>query len=132
VLQKLANPFWAAAAQRYARIRAVPGGNLGLGWPLIAPFAAQAGMPTDAIYMSRVDTAAVAALRAKTAAILRTGDFEPATLYVLRDEASLALARASLVPGRDLLLQADRLWVLAPRWCEQQPAPGCAARPGEG
>ena len=66
--------------------------------------------------MARVDEAAVAALRARTAAILASGAYEPGTLYVLRDAASLALARASHDPGRDGLVQADGYWVLAPGW----------------
>ena len=104
--------------------------NIGEGWADIARFAAVAGLPTDAIYMARVDTAAEAALQAKTAVILTSGSFEPGTLYVLRDEASLSMARASHVVGRDLILQADGYWVLAPRWCEYDAAASCAARPG--
>jgi hypothetical protein len=130
VPQSLSDPFWTAAARRYARIRAVPGENIGEGWADIARFAAVAGLPTDAVYMARVDTAAEAALQAKTAAILTSGTFEPGTLYVLRDAASLSMARASHVAGRDLILQADGYWVLAPWWCEYDAAAGCAARPG--
>ena len=66
------------------------------------------------------------------AAALTSGTFEPDTLYVLRNEASLAMARASHVAGRDLILQADGYWVLAPWWCEHNAAAGCAARPGQG
>ena len=128
VPQPLSGPFWAAAARRYARVRAVPGENLGEGWADIARFAALAGLPTDAIYMARVDSAAEAALQAKMAAILTSGIFEPDTLYVLRDEASLAMARASHVAGRDLILQADGYWVLAPWWCEHKPTISCASR----
>ena len=55
VPQRLSDPFWTAAARRYARVRAVPGENLGEGWADIARFAALAGLPTDAIYMARVE-----------------------------------------------------------------------------
>jgi hypothetical protein len=132
VPQPLSDPFWTAAARRYARVRAVPAENLGEGWADIARFAALAGLPTDAIYMARVDSAAEAALQAKMAALLTSGTFEPDTLYVLRDEASLAMVRASHVAGRDLILEADGYWVLAPWWCEHNAAAGCTARPGQG
>ncbi|MCO6415270.1 DUF6311 domain-containing protein [Siccirubricoccus sp. KC 17139] len=116
VPQRLFDPFWAEAAPRYARVRAVPAANMGEGWESIARFAALAGLPTDSIYMARVDGAAVAALRARMAELLRSGAYEPGTLYILRDAESLALAEASHVPGRDLLRQADGYWVLAPGW----------------
>ena len=73
-------------------------------------------MPTDCIYLARVDDAALAALRAKVAEVLRGGAYEPGTLYVLRDDATQALAHASHDPARDLLLEADGFWVLAPGW----------------
>lgn len=114
--QRLFDPFWAEAAGRYAQVRAAPAGNMGEGWESIARFAAVNGMPTDSIYMARVDAAAVAALRRKVADILRSGRYEPETLYVLRDAESLALARASADPRRDRILQADGYWVLAPGW----------------
>ena len=91
-----------------------------------------AGLPTDAIYMARVDSAAEAALQAKMAAILTSGVFELDTLYVLRDAASLAMARASHVAGRDLILQADGYWVLAPWWCRYDAAADCATPPDRG
>ena len=73
-------------------------------------------VPTDCIYLARVDDAALAALREKVAEVLHSGAYEPDMLYVLRDETSQALARASHDPARDLLLEVDGLWVLAPRW----------------
>jgi hypothetical protein len=102
---------------------------MGQGWESIARFAAQAGMPTDSVYMARVDAAAVATLRARMAAILRSGTYEPGTLYVLRDAASLELARASHDPARDLIRQADGYWVLAPGWQDRPLAPGRQDRP---
>ncbi|MBL6457478.1 hypothetical protein JMJ55_19275 [Belnapia sp. T6] len=116
VPQRLFDPVWPALAGAYARVRAVPASNMGEGWESIARFAAQAGLPTDSIYMARVDEGAAAALRAKTAGILRSGAYEPGTLYVLRDAASLDLARASHDPARDAILQADGYWLLAPGW----------------
>ena len=51
---------------------------------------------------------------------LASGAHEPGTLYLLRDAESLALARASNDPARDLILQADGHWVLAPGWRERR------------
>ena len=123
VPERLSDPFWAEAVRFYSRIRATPAVNIGLGWDTVGVLAARAGVPTDCIYLARVDDAAIAALRAKVAAILRSGAYEPGTLYVLRDAEGLALARASHDPSRDLLLQADGLWVLAPGWHELPVAP---------
>jgi hypothetical protein len=60
--------------------------------------------------------AGAAALRAKVAEVLRSGAYEPGTLYILRDAESLALAEASHDPARDAILTADGYRVLAPGW----------------
>jgi hypothetical protein len=119
VPDSLLDPFWAEAVRTYSQIRAAPAANIGLGWDTIGVLAARAGLPTDCIYLARVDDAALAALRAKVAGILGSGPYEPGTLYVLRDTNSLALAQASHDPSRDLILQADGYWVLAPNWRER-------------
>jgi len=113
---RLSDPFWAEAATRYTAIRAVPAANQGLAWEEIAVFAARHRMATDAIYLARSDAGRVAALRAETAARLAEGRPEPGVLYVLRDAESLALAQAGLRPGRDRLLEANGLHILAPDW----------------
>lgn len=113
---RLFDPFWPEAAGVYRQVRAVPAANIGAGWQSIAHFAMQAGLPTDSVYLARVDGAAVAALRARMAAILASGAYEPGTLYVLRDADSLARARASHDPTRDAILHVDDYWVLAPGW----------------
>jgi hypothetical protein len=111
---RLFDPFWSEAARVYARVRAVPAANIGEGWQSIAQFAMQAGMPTDSVYLARVDGAVVDALRRRMAEVLASGAYEPATLYVLRDVESLARARASHDPARDAIVQVDGYWVLAP------------------
>lgn len=116
VPERLSDPFWTEAVRTYTRIRATPAINMGLGWDTIAVRAAREGLPTDCIYLARIDDAALAALRAKVKVILGSGAYEPGTLYVLRDEKSLAAAQASHDPSRDLILQADGYWVLAPGW----------------
>ncbi|WP_424812692.1 DUF6311 domain-containing protein [Roseococcus sp. YIM B11640] len=113
---RLQDPFWEQAAIRYRAIRAVPAANQGRAWEEIAVFAARHGMATDAIYLARADASAVAGLRRRVAQRLMDSDPEPATLYVLRDEESLEIAREGLRPGRDAIIQADGLNILAPDW----------------
>jgi hypothetical protein len=115
-VERLADPFWAEAAQRYQRIRAVPAGNFGANWEEIARFAARYGLATDAVYHSRIDQDALRALRMTVAAELDAARWEPGTLYVLRDEATHAIVAARYDPSRDLLREVDGLLVFAPGW----------------
>lgn len=138
---RLADPFWETAARCYTAIRAVPAANRGAAWEEIAVFAARHRMATDAVYLARSDAAAVTALQHEMAARLAEGRPEPGVLYVLRDARSLALAEAGLRPGRDSIIQADGLHVLAPDWGvtnqgfltkrETSPPLGAAKAPGE-
>lgn len=113
---RLADPFWGEAATRYRAIRVAPAANQGRAWEEVAVFAARHGMATDAIYLARADAGAIERLRADVAARLARGDYEPGVIYVLRDAAMLELARAGMQDGRDLLIRADGLDVLAPAW----------------
>lgn len=113
---RLADPFWQKATARYERIRLAPTGMQARHWEEVAVLAATRGLPTDAVYLARLDPARVDALNASTKARLAYGRHEPGSLYVLGDEAALAAARRGMDPARDLLIQADGLWVLAPGW----------------
>ena len=115
-LARLVDPFWEEAARRYRRLRAVPAENFGTHWESLARFAVTHGLPTDAAYLSRVDGRVVARLRVEMAERLAAGRFEEATLYVLRDAETVALARAGHDPARDLLGRFDDIDVLAPGW----------------
>jgi hypothetical protein len=113
---RLQDPFWQQAAARDARIRLAPTGMQARHWEEVAVLAATAGLPTDAVYLARLDPDRVAALNAATAARLARGRPEPGSLYVLGDAAMLAAARQGLDPGRDLLAEIEGIWVLAPGW----------------
>ena len=115
---RLEDPFWHRAAARYARIRLAPTGMQARHWEEVAVFAATAGLPTDAVYLARLDPRRVAALNAETAARLARGEPEPGSLYVLGDAAMLAAARQGLDPSRDLLAEIEGIWVLAPGWLD--------------
>jgi hypothetical protein len=120
---RLQDPFWTEAAGRYARIRLTPTGMQARHWEEIAVFAATHGMPTDAVYLARLDPDRVAALNAEVLERLAAGRFEPGTLYALGGEATLAAARAGHDPRRDLLALHDGIWVLAPDWFGARPSP---------
>jgi hypothetical protein len=113
---RLSDPFWAQAARRYDRVRAVPAGNFGPYWEPVGRFAAPNGLPTDAVYLSRVDPAEVARLNARTLLDLAAGRWEPSTLYILRNEAIRALVARQADPSRDLLAVRDGVPVFAPGW----------------
>jgi len=115
---RLADPFWMQATARYQRIRLAPTGMQARHWEEVAVLAATRGLPTDAVYLARIDPARVAALNAATLQRLSSGAYEPGSLYVLGEESMLAAAQAGMNPARDLLAQFDGLWVLAPGWHE--------------
>jgi hypothetical protein len=115
-VERLPHPFWEEAGRAYRKVRAVPAANQGEHWESVARFAARHGLPTDAVYLARIDAAAVTTLRETIAAALAAGRYEAGTLYVLRNRAMLAVAAASHDPERDLLAEVDGLIVLAPDW----------------
>ncbi|WP_246522335.1 DUF6311 domain-containing protein [Neoroseomonas terrae] len=119
---RLADPFWREAARHYTVVRVVPTGMQAPNWEEVAVYAATLGLQTDAVYLARLDPRAVEALNAVVAQRLDNGFYEPRTFYVLGDERSLALARDSMDPERDMLGQFDGRWVLAPGWHGQTPA----------
>lgn len=124
---RLADPFWAQAARRYAFVRVVPTGMQAQNWEEVAVYAATLGLQTDAVYLARLDPRAVDAVNARVAQHLERGEHDPRTFYVLGDAASLALARAGMDPARDLLERFDGRWVLAPGW-RLQPAANSVPR----
>jgi hypothetical protein len=113
---RLFDPFWTQAAMRYDRVRAVPAQNFGAHWEAVARFTSLHGMPTDAVYLSRIDPAAVERLNAATPAELAAGRWEHGTLYVLRDEPTRALIARQADLSRDLLAVIDGVPVFAPGW----------------
>jgi hypothetical protein len=118
---RLQDPFWTEAAARYRRVRLAPTGMQARHWEEIAVYAATRGLPTDAVYLARLDPAKVAALNGRILADLAAGRFEPGSLYALGSEATLAAARAGMDPARDLLARFDGIWVLAPGWFSASP-----------
>lgn len=116
-------PFWEAAAAKYRNVRWIPPNNMTRHWQELAYYAARHRMGTDAVYLARVSSASLAASRHRTVEALRTGDFEPDSLYVL-DTRYVKRMSWKLRPG-DLLAEIDGLTVLAPGW-------GASTIPGDG
>lgn len=113
---RLQDPFWLEATRHYARIRLAPTGMQATHWEEVAVLAATQGLPTDAVYLARVDPDRVAALNATTLRRLQNGAPEPGSLYVLGDAAMRAAAEVGHDPARDLLARFDGVCVLAPGW----------------
>jgi hypothetical protein len=113
---RLQDPFWTEAARRYRQVRLAPTGMQARHWEEIAVYAATRGLPTDAVYLARLDPTRVEALNAAVLDALRSGRHEPGTLYALGSAETLEAARAGMDWREDLLIEADGIWVLAPGW----------------
>lgn len=107
----LTDPLWQALAPHYGRVRALPVIDIDPHWLPLSYYALTNGLSVDAVYLSRVDTHALAALRAAGEAALDTGGFDPEAIYVLAPEL-VPRAKEQLRPG-DLLTTIDGLTVFA-------------------
>ncbi|WP_432218875.1 DUF6311 domain-containing protein [Pseudomonas kribbensis] len=109
------DPFWASAAARYANVRSLMPQNQNDRWQMIAGFAAAHGMKTDAVYLARVSSSALAQAQQKARRMLDSGKYDADSLYILSDDV-LADAAKSINSETDLLTRVDGLVVLAPGW----------------
>jgi hypothetical protein len=107
----LKSPFWALAATRYPRLRAIPVRELNHAWAELSYFAAFHGMASDAAYLGRQDARGFVRLAAMADAALTEGRFDPEALYVL-DTPSATIARRFAGPD-DLLAEVDGMIVFA-------------------
>jgi hypothetical protein len=115
----LDGPFWTQAAQRYTRVRLVPSRVLAPGWELLAGYAYNHHMATDAIQVARVDWKLFNNARIRQTHLIAEGQPENQTLYVL-DADEVAIAAKNLRQG-DALFAVDDLNVLAPGWGSSVP-----------
>ncbi|GAA0585875.1 hypothetical protein GCM10009416_25240 [Craurococcus roseus] len=116
VWQPLRGPFWDEAARSYGRVRAFPTANKAEGWEAVGRWASANGLPTDMVYLARVDQAALERTRMAGERSFLEGRFEPRTLYVLGGSWAVFLAASAMDPAADLLAEADGLRVFAPGW----------------
>ena len=124
----MTDPFWASAAARYANVHSLMPQNQSDRWQMIAGFAATHGMKTDAVYLGRMSTSALAQAQQKARAMLDSGQYDADSLYLLDDDALVDAAR-SINSETDLLTRVDGVAVLAPGWkrCRE-----CLQVPDEG
>ena len=120
---KLASNFWPEAAAAYRRVMVVPPGDSVPNWYVVARFASENGLPTNAVNFGRIDHAKLQNLRLQLEEELSTGNYESGTLYVLNDQAA-NLSALAYDPAADLLADIDGLRVLAPGWKKSHHVPG--------
>lgn len=116
----LSDSFWQEAAARYQKVRYIPPGNHTPEWMNLAYFAGTQGLATDAVYLARVGSEELANARSKAQDILKNGNFDHDTLYVL-DDNSFHQAVISVDKNSSLLAKIDGFNVVAPGWqdCEE-------------
>lgn len=110
------DPFWQQAASRYVRLRGAPSVAVAPDWKPGARLASELRLPTDIVFLARVDVRVLTAVAARTEEELRSGRHERGTLYLLRSQDMRLIAEAGLDPARDLLQEVDSFTVLAPGW----------------
>jgi hypothetical protein len=93
----LVSPFWQRAAKAgLKKVRVIPVvSNPGTDWKALGYYAVIHHMGIDSVYLGRVDADALAALRDRETEVLKTGNFDPDTLYIL-DPPSALEAQAHL------------------------------------
>jgi hypothetical protein len=111
----LISGFWFEAPSMYRRVRLVPPGNLMDNWELIAGYAEQHGLATDAVYSARIDVERARALSEETAARLADGTFDRQTFFILQGGTARRVP-CSIDPDRDQVAWVDGFWVLMPDW----------------
>ena len=107
------NAFWSSASRHYANIRIVPPGFSHIRWNEISLAAANNGMGTTAAKFARVDPVKWANSQEKAAADIKSGTYDPDSIYVL-DNGWALRSLLSLDPSRDMLTQVGSVNVLAP------------------
>lgn len=116
----LSDSFWEEAAARYQKVRYIPSSYIAQEWMTLGYFAGTQGLATDAVYLARTGSEAVANARSKAQDILKNGNFDHDTLYVL-DDNSFRQAVISVDKNSSLLAKIDGFNVVAPGWqdCEE-------------
>jgi len=116
---RLKSPFWAEAAKYYGTLRYVPARNHPPDWQALGYYAGNNGMQTDAVHLVRIDPEALEATRELTLRAIKSGNFDPNTLYIL-EEHQTDEVWATLEPARDHVEKVDGLSVFAPYWHQRR------------
>jgi hypothetical protein len=110
----LKDPFWQSAAKFYQKIIRIPAGTQTLNWLQFATLAAENEISTNSIYLARIDNQQVNTANSKLLDVLKNGNYDPGTLYVL-EQRFIIPALATIGPD-DMLAHIDGFTVLAPGW----------------
>lgn len=111
----MVDPFWNSAAAHYKNIRWIVPQNLSPRWMVVADFAAAHRLPTNAVYLGRMDTANWIKSEQETARAMTSGLYDADSLYLL-DERALIQAVRHINTQTDLFARIDGFTVLAPGW----------------
>lgn len=109
------DPFWKNAASHYRKVRWIVPQNLSPQWLNVAAFAGKYGLPTDAVYLGRMDLNQWRQADQKASKAFATGQYDADSLYLLDDRALLQ-AVATVNTQTDLFARIDGFTVLAPGW----------------
>ncbi|RON55177.1 DUF6311 domain-containing protein [Pseudomonas frederiksbergensis] len=109
------DPFWNSAASHYRKVRWIVPQNLSPQWMNVAAFAGKHGLPTDAVYLGRMDLNQWRQAYQKASRAFATGQYEADSLYLL-DNRALLQAVPTVNTQTDLLARIDGFTVLAPGW----------------
>lgn len=109
------DPFWNSAASHYRKVRWIVPQNLSPQWMNVAAFAGKHGLPTDAVYLGRMDLNQWRQANQKASKAFATGQYEADSLYLLDDRALLQ-AVPTVNTETDLFARIDGFTVLAPGW----------------
>ncbi len=108
----LHSPAWAALAPHYQRVRAIPIENEGPNWLGLSNFAITHKLPTDAVYLGRIDPKAFRAAQETAEVAMSNGIFDRGAIYGLETRAARRIAR--VIGPDDVLAPVDGLILFAP------------------
>ena len=108
----LTSPAWEALAPHYQRVRALPVENEGPNWRELSWFAVTHKLPTDAVYLGRIDPDALEQAQQASAVAVATGNFDRGAIYGLNTHAALRVL--PVIGPDDVLAPIDGLILFAP------------------
>lgn len=116
------SPFWENAAQNYSTVRVLLPENAGSNWRSIAYFASVHKMPTDAVYLGRINTQSLEIAREQARNSILNSMYDSKTLYFISDPTILAYQNfeiKKLIKSNiqtSMVKQVDGYLVVAPDW----------------
>lgn len=106
---------WGSLVKHYSKLRLIMPENNSPNWSDISILALNNNMPTDAVYLGRMDGSKLNRLIEKDKKIIESGLFERDTLYFV-DDKYLHNIISHMDNKKDLLFKLDGVFVLAPNY----------------